>query len=254
MTPPSSPSAILRGDAASVADAALALLADAEAGTAGLLAALVDPPALVLGSAQRADTVDAPACERAGLVAVRRGSGGGAVLCDAGLLEVDVALPAGHRLHEADVGRSYAWLGAAWREALAGVGVETRVLGEREARGAAADRRAAARAACWAGLSPGEVVLPDGRKLVGLSQRRRGGATLFQCGIACTGSPARVLSYLRLDARERAVAAAALRQTAALDELAGPIAPATVWRAVGPVLAQAVSSCGAPAAKVSAGR
>ena len=121
---------------------------------------------------------------------IRRGSGGGAVLCDPGLLEVDVALPAGHALLDADVTESYRFLGQAWVDALAALGLEGRLVTVAEARALPDDRRAAARVACYAGLSPYEVVDPDGRKLVGLCQRRRRGAALFQCSLACGLEPA----------------------------------------------------------------
>jgi hypothetical protein len=65
-----------------------------------------------------------------------------------------------------------------------------------EARGMDDARKAAARRACWAGLSPYEVVLPDGRKLVGLAQRRRGGAVLHQIAIPVSTPPARVAEHL----------------------------------------------------------
>ena len=56
----------------------------------------VDAPALVLGSAQRDDVVDADACAAAGVEVVRRRSGGGAVLLLPGEVTwLDVVVPAG---------------------------------------------------------------------------------------------------------------------------------------------------------------
>ncbi|MEQ1787177.1 MAG: hypothetical protein ABL966_09005, partial [Acidimicrobiales bacterium] len=81
-------------------------------------------PALVLGSAQRDDDVDRAACAEAGIDVVRRRSGGGAVLVVPGdVLWVDLVLPAGDPLWEADVGRAFGWVGEAWVAALAELGV-----------------------------------------------------------------------------------------------------------------------------------
>jgi lipoate-protein ligase A len=170
---------------------------------------------LVIGSAQAPGSVDLAACAAAGVAVVRRGSGGGAVLCDDGLLEVDVAVPAGDPLAIADVAESYRWLGEAWVAALALVGVAARTVAVGEVRALDDQRRAAARSACYAGLSPYEVVAVDGRKLVGLAQRRRRGAVLYQCSVAVHGAPARVGALLR----PVPGLAGALARTAALDEL-----------------------------------
>jgi lipoate-protein ligase A len=56
---------------------------------------------------------------------------------------------------------------------------------------------------CFAGLGPGEVTV-EGRKVVGLSQRRTREAALFQCCAARRWEPARLLELLALDEEERA--------------------------------------------------
>ena len=197
-------------------------------------------PTLVIGSAQAPGSVDEAACAAAGVEVVRRGSGGGAVLCDDGLLEVDVAVPAGDPLAIADVAESYRWLGEAWVAALAAIGVAARTVAVEEVRAIDEERKAAARSACYAGLSPYEVVATDGRKLVGLAQRRRRGAVLYQCSVAVHGAPARVRALLRpvpgLDA--------ALAGTASLEELgvrvtaaevaSALVVPATATRRISP--------------------
>ncbi len=192
----------------------------------------------MLGSAQAATDVDAAACARADVAIGRRGTGGGAVLCDEGLLEVDVALPHDHPLATADVTEAYAWLGALWAEALAGLGVATRLVAVAEARAQPEERRAAARLACWAGISPYEVLAADGRKLVGLAQRRRRGAILHQAAIACSGAPARVAGLLTVPDALADPLAAALAATTSLDLLAGADAtPAATWERLRPLLA-----------------
>ena len=144
----------------------------------------------VLGSAQSLEDADTE------LAVVRRGTGGGAVLCDAGVLLIDLAVPAGHALAPADVTDAYRPLGELLVAVLGGLGVATRTVTVEEARVMDEERRLAARRACWAGVSPHEVVLPDGRKLVGLAQRRRGGVVLHQVAIPVTTPPARVADHL----------------------------------------------------------
>jgi lipoate-protein ligase A len=131
-------------------------------------------PALVLGSTQPDTAVDAAAVAAAGVEPARRRSGGGAVLVDpADTLWVDVIVPRGDRLWDDDVGRSFLWLGSAWRDALDAVGV----AGEVHAAGLV--RSGFSGLVCFAGVGSGEV-LADGRKVVGLSQRRTRDAARFQ--------------------------------------------------------------------------
>lgn len=167
-----------------------ALLAAAALGEAGLTATIVTPAALVLGSAQpetdAATTIDV----------VKRGTGGGAVLCDVGTLLIDLAVPAGHALAPEDVTEAYRPLGEAIQVALVGMGLDCRTVTVDEARAMDDAHKAAARRACWAGLSPYELVLADGRKLVGLAQRRRRGAVLHQIAIPVTTPPTAVADHL----------------------------------------------------------
>ncbi len=183
-------------------------------------------PTIVIGSAQPKVSVRAEVAAADGVAVIRRGSGGGAVLCDAGLVEVDVAVPNGHELAIGDVTESYRWFGMAWVAALADLGIAARLVMPDEARSLSAERRAAGRDACYASLSPYEVVTLDGRKLVGLCQRRRGGAVVYQSSVAVTGSPGRVARYLnavRLPGLERAVALADLGCDATVDQVATAI-------------------------------
>ena len=166
----------------------------------------------------------APRARRTGCGCMRRGSGGGAVLCDPGLLEVDVALPAGHALLVDDVTESYRFLGPAWIEALSVA--RHRGPARDGRRGPGAARRAAGgrAVACYAGLSPYEVVDAHGAKLVGLCQRRRRGAALFQCSLAC--------------GRDPATSRATCTSTGPLagDPRGRPLAPTAAWAALEPLL------------------
>ena len=160
---------------------------------------LLEPtaPAVVLGSTQP-DSVLVP-----GTPAVRRGSGGGAVLMEpGGLVWVDVFVPAGDPLWEVDVGRAFAWLGRAWVGALAAGA---------EAHAGPLVTSPWSRLVCFAGLGPGEVTV-DGAKVVGMSQRRTRAGALFQSAALLEWHPDRLLDRLALtdDDRRRG-----------MDELAG---------------------------------
>jgi lipoate-protein ligase A len=162
-------------------------------------------PALVLGSAQRDDVVDHEACERAGVAVVKRRSGGGAVLVVPGdLLWVDVVVPSGDDLWQADVGRAFHWLGDVWQAALAELGATTTVH-----RGGL-ERSAWSDLVCFAGLGPGEVRNEAGAKVVGMSQRRTREAARFQCATLARWDPAALVELMAVgdDAGELAGVAA----------------------------------------------
>jgi lipoate-protein ligase A len=135
----------------------------------------VDRPALVLGSAQPFELVDAGVARSEGIDVVRRRSGGGAVLLVPGAhLWVDVLLPRDDERWTDDVSASSLWLGEAWAAAL---GVVT---------GAAVEvhrgpmrRDQLSDLVCFAGLAPGEVTV-GGAKAVGTSQRRTRAGARFQ--------------------------------------------------------------------------
>ncbi len=190
-----------------------ALLMAAQGGEVGVAATVVVPRTLVLGSAQSfEDAADAE------IPVVKRGTGGGAVLCDAGVLLVDVAVPAGHALAPEDVTDAYRPFGELLVAVLADLGIAARTVTVAESRSLDDTHKAAARRACWAGLSPYEVVLLDGRKVVGLAQRRRRGAVLYQIAVHVTTPPTLVADYLV----DGAALAPWLTATAALTEVESP--------------------------------
>ena len=160
-------------------------------------------PAVVLGSTQ-AGSVLVP-----GTPAVRRRSGGGAVLVEpGGLVWVDVFVPAGDPLWEVDVGRAFAWLGAVWAAAV-GAGARARHPAPGAARAHAGPLVTTpwSRLVCFAGLGPGEVTV-EGAKVVGMAQRRTRAGALFQCAALLEWRPERLLDRLALtdDERRRATA------------------------------------------------
>ena len=129
--------------------------------------------AIVLGSAQQLELELPPEFPLA-----RRGTGGGAVICDPHYLMLDIALPRRHALVIEDVAESYRWL-AEWL-LLELASPTLRAVTPLEIRDLPQERRIAGRLACFAGIGPYELVTTDGRKLVGLAQRRRVGGVLFQ--------------------------------------------------------------------------
>jgi lipoate-protein ligase A len=157
----------------------------------------VERPTLVLGSTQAPDVVDADHAARADVTVARRHSGGGAVLLRPGEVAwVDVFVPAADAFWEPDLVRSFAWLGKAWVDALADVGVDAR----------AADRPAPRgrwdRLACFAAIGAGEVTV-EGRKVVGMSQRRSRVGSRFQCVALLGWEPAATADLLALAPSDR---------------------------------------------------
>jgi lipoate-protein ligase A len=174
-------------------------------------------PALVLGSGQRPPEEWAPPD---GLPLVRRGTGGGAVLCDADYLMLDIALPPGDWHILDDVTESYRWLGERLRSALTRLGFHDLSLVAPVALRRLDDAaREAGRTACFAGLGPYELLDAQGRKLVGLAQRRRKGGVLLQAAAYLGGQREPLADMLWLSERERADLRTRLGETAVL----GPV-------------------------------
>jgi lipoate-protein ligase A len=192
--------------------------------------------AVVLGSAQRLDGWAPP--PPYGLV--RRGTGGGAVICDPDYLMLDVVLPASDARVADDLAHSYAWLAEGLLDALAARGARgLRAVSTAEVRAAGEDDRQAGRLACWAALGPWEIVDAEGRKLVGLAQRRRRGAALFQAALYLGGTREPLAGLLPLAAEERASLRARLARVATLDAVDGLAPgfaddPPAIWRGTTP--------------------
>jgi lipoate-protein ligase A len=217
------------GTAPRLVEASVALLQPNQAGPLARRVRLlnVTSTAVVLGSAQPDTHVDRARAAQAGVDVVRRHSGGGAVLIGPGLAcWVDVIVPVGDALWEHDVGRASWWLGQACADALETVGV-----GSAEVWRGGLRRTAWSGRVCFAGMGPGEVAI-NGRKVVGLSQRRTRQGALFQCALPIVWDPVPLLDVLALSADERATAAADLAGAACGlgPELAGAAVAALVDR------------------------
>ena len=129
----------------------------------------VDSPAYILGSTQRDGVVEDLGLLREGHDVVRRRTGGGLVWVRPGdPLWIDLWVPRNDTLFSADVATSFHWLGEVWRDALTGLG-----LGRPEMirqRNEVPDSGVGEW--CFGSVGPGEVVVANGRKVVGLAQRR----------------------------------------------------------------------------------
>ncbi len=188
----------------------------------------VDGPALVLGSTQADAVVDWERATAAGVDVVRRRSGGGAVLVRPGeVVWIDVLVPAGDPLWEADVGKAFGWLGQTWAECLGELGV---------ADAFAYDGRLVtgrwSSLVCFGGLGPGEVTV-GGRKVVGISQRRTRAGSLFQCAVLVEWDPSPLLDLLVLTDDDRAAAAADLTSVAGGAGMSGSALTSSFIEALG---------------------
>ena len=164
----------------------------------------VNRPALVLGSTQDDDIVDRGVAETLGVEVVRRRSGGGAVLLVPGeVVWLDVIVPEGDPLWDDDVGRSSLWLGDVWRSALDDIGVAGTAMHD----GSLACGPLG-RLVCFGAIGPGELSI-QGRKLVGISQRRTRDAARYQCAVYRLWAPDLLADLLCLDDDARAVLAMA---------------------------------------------
>jgi lipoate-protein ligase A len=174
-------------------------------------------PALVLGSGQRPPEGWAPPD---GLPLARRGTGGGAVLCDPDYLMLDIALPPDDSHILDDVTESYRWLGERLLSALTRLGFRgLSLMAPGVLRQLDESAREAGRTACFAGLGPYELLDARGHKLVGLAQRRRRGGVLLQAAAYLTGEREPLADMLWLAEAERADLRRRLGETAVL----GPI-------------------------------
>jgi len=151
---------------------------------AGVEVLEIERAAVVLGSTQSFDVVDAIAAAELGFDVVRRRSGGGVVVLQPGSHAwIDVTVPRGHPRWSDDVERATWWVGDAWCAVLtqADPAADWAVYRDK------LDADANERAVCFASLGPGEVARceADGalRKVVGISQRRTKDAARFQCTI-----------------------------------------------------------------------
>jgi len=155
------------------------------------LCAVLGPRAIVLGSTQDADVVDAHRVARHGVDVVRRSSGGGAVVvAPAAQVWLEVWLPRHDPLWDDDVIASSWWLGETWARGLEGLGVPNLLVHRGRA-----TRTDWSDMVCFAGVGPGEVT-SGAAKVVGIAQRRTRAGARFASLALLSWDPASVLSLL----------------------------------------------------------
>ncbi len=183
----------------------------AHPGRRALAVCRVTCPTAVLGSTQSSAVIDAERADAAGVAVARRRSGGGVVLVQPGdPVWIDAWLPAGDPLWQEDVGRAFDWLGDAWADALGRVGI----AGLSVHRGGFVSSTRWARTVCFGGIGTGEVVTGDGRKVVGLAQRRNRHGSWFHAACFLRWDPEPLVRLLHVSARERESAVRDLRGAA----------------------------------------
>ena len=153
--------------------------------------------ALVLGSSQSEELVDAEMLQSRRLALVKRQSGGRAVLVvPESVVWIDVFIPRDDPLWEADVGKSALWLGEAWQATLLEFGISAEVHRAPYQPGDWGEL------ICFAGRASGEVFV-DGKKSVGISQRRTRQGARFQTALARQWNIADLSPLLNLPAEDR---------------------------------------------------
>ncbi len=178
----------------------------------------VQRPTLVLGSTQPTDlVVDASSPAREGWEVARRRSGGGLVVLLPGHgVWVDVFVPASHPRWDPDVNHAFHWLGHVLAAILTPLRQRTSAALPIVHTGPLLGG-AAGRLYCFAGLGPGEVVVPDPdgvpRKVIGISQRRSRAGARFQCLLALRHEPTPALALI--SDSHRAAMEQAMRATTA---------------------------------------
>ena len=156
-----------------------------------------DKGALVLGSSQPIDVARSEALDERGLMLVKRQSGGGAVLVESdSLVWIDVFIPRDDLLWEADIGKSAHWVGKVWQDTLAEFGVLGEVHRGRYEPGRWGNL------ICFAGRATGEVFV-EGKKSVGISQRRTKQGARFQTALVRRWKITDLSSLLNLTSQDR---------------------------------------------------
>ena len=184
-------------------------------------------PAIVLGCSQRALRPALEAQWRGRLTVVEREAGGGAVLTGPWLLGLSLALPPGHAWLAGGLLPSYRRLGELHVELLQSLGIQAHALPPQDVPSRQVGREPDRLGwACFGGLSPWEVVDAQGRKLVGLAQRRRQTGVLLVAGMLVSEPDWGLLC----DAMGRPDEATALRQrTVTCAQLLPRPLPREVW-------------------------
>jgi lipoate-protein ligase A len=180
---------------------------------------LATSSALVLGSSQRQSDFDLARCRAAGLEVVRRRSGGGAVVVRPGAqVWVDFFVPRDAPLFDDDVVAAFSFVGEIWRavivDYLPSISTESIAVASGRPSSGPAGARSWSSTLCFAGLGAGEVSI-DGRKVIGVSQRRDRSGAWFHSMALLEFDPEDLAFLLDGPQSRRREAAACLARSAA---------------------------------------
>jgi len=157
----------------------------------------VTRPTVVLGSAQHLGIVSQSMAAAAEVDIVIRNSGGGAVWLDPFDSHwIDVTIDSDDPRWQSDIGVAFAWLGNVFVAALRDLGVNATAHHGR------AIHSDWSRLVCFGGVGSGEVLV-DGRKFVGMSQRRTRDRARFQLVFYSRFDPIPLVDLLDLEPAER---------------------------------------------------
>lgn len=141
-------------------------------------------PGIILGCSQRLNEAQRKLAEQYELSWLRRKSGGGAVLVGPWMLSVTIFIPYNHNIAKGSIINVFSWLEKNW----------LKVLDENNINCGGVDKAMIAQSkchakknqlewACYGSLSHGEIVCPQGHKLVGLAQIRKAGGVILVSGL-----------------------------------------------------------------------
>lgn len=149
-------------------------------------------PAVVLGSTQSSDDVDAARAADLGVEVARRRSGGGAVwVAPDDPVWIDIWIPRHDPWWTDDVQAAFAPVGHAWVRALERFAVDGLAVHDGPLLCPTGSRQV-----CFASVGPGEVV-HGSAKVVGISQRRTRDGARFQCAVHRRWDPSALHGILR---------------------------------------------------------
>lgn len=153
----------------------------------------------------------------------QRRSGGGAVLAGPWMLGLNLLLPTEHPFAALSHVQAFSWFGRVWQQALADLGITCHLANSEEFQ----QRQALVEQlrldwVCFAGISHGELLDSEGRKVLGLAQYRGRWGTLLSAGLLTATTPWEELEFIHTGQRPEYSALHAL--TAPLPQLDTPVA------------------------------
>ncbi|MDO6562724.1 hypothetical protein Q4488_04940 [Amphritea sp. 1_MG-2023] len=174
-----------------------------------------DQAAIILGCSQRPDEGQQWRAERAGYPLMRRRSGGGAVFAGPWMLSVTVFIPTEHPLAKQNIIEIFSWFEHIWVDTLMACDIPCRGVDQAMIeQSKIISQQEDVKWACYASLSHGEVVSPDGRKLVGLAQIRKRKGIALVSGLHLSPCDWQQLSSIVVDNPQRGDTLAGLNSDA----------------------------------------